>query len=127
MLAWLAAIVISISPYAPETTDRVSLIEDNRLYSDNGDPVFRQIIFWDWFYDLGEFHVVAYRVVAFDYHSIQIGSDGCTVIICVNGDLIRVRSDHFRRTWTQTDPEVDDRQRFPMEFRRGIGGANREP
>lgn len=39
-----------------------------------------------------------------------------------NGLLRRVRSDAFRETWTQYDPELVEREFLPKDQRRGLGG-----
>jgi hypothetical protein len=38
-----------------------------------------------------------------------------------------VRATSFSETWTQHDPELDDRQFFPPDQRRGLSGERQAP
>ena len=118
------AIVVAVCSLPVEfvKNDRVDVIEVNHCYDENGHLVFNQVIFWDlWDQDSG-FHVVAWRLVKrpaqFPYRDWKRGGYAA---VWHDGELLRrVRAKAMRETWTQYDPELEDRQPVPTQYRRGL-------
>ncbi|MEM8732831.1 MAG: hypothetical protein AAGG44_01320 [Planctomycetota bacterium] len=102
--------------------ERVALIELNHFYDDLGRHAYDQVVFYEWSPDYRRFHVVhwhlvekdAARIPQFDpgrrdYYSQWIDRDSRV--------QRTVRSDRFQETWSQTDPERDNRRFFDEKYR----------
>jgi hypothetical protein len=102
--------------------DRVDLIEVNHFYNERGSLVFDQIIFYDWSAAEGRFHVRAWRLVKCPAQiPHRDGQRGEYVAVWSDGEVLRrVRSDSFRESWTQYDPELLEREYLPKEHRREL-------
>lgn len=120
--ALLLAAVCGLSPESPLAADATDLIELNHCYNEDGLPVFRQLVFWEWSPRAGEYHVAAYRVLRSDSATLRYDwrRNEYVAAWCDNGVLREVRAAHHRVTWTQYDPELEDRQYFPQDRRRGL-------
>lgn len=108
--------------------DTVALIELNHFFDDNGNLVFDQLIFYDWTEDLRgaapphRHNVRAWVLVkspaivpVFDWKLKMYRA------MWTNGDVTRVvYSNSYSETWTQYDPELAEREKFPKEFRREL-------
>lgn len=128
-LLLLAAILAAIIPRSPIAEDAVDVVEDNRTYDeDNGNLLFRQLLFWELAND-GSERLVAYRVLTHDAERLLPGN--AAVVFAdrivshraapnlVRGPVLRrIEARFVRRTWTQHDPELLDRQFWPQELRR---------
>ena len=119
----LLLLLIAVLPHDDVDDDRVDIIEVNHFYDEAGRPVFDQVIFWHW-HDDGSQHVRAWRL--WKTPSQNPWRDrryGGWVSIWLDGDRLRsIRGQSLRETWTQHDPELDDRQFFPAHLRRGLRG-----
>lgn len=120
-MLWL--LLLSVIPHDPVVQDRVDVIEHNHFYDDTGRHVFDQVIFWEWRDDQCAFRVRAWRMVKtpaqVPRRNWPAGYSACWV----DGDVTReVRTDSFRETWEQYDPELVDREFVPKEKRRGLKG-----
>jgi hypothetical protein len=122
--ALLAVAVIGALPLDLVTTDAADVIELNHLYDGDGRPVFDQVIFWQWHADEGAYHVLAWRLWKSPAQTPwREWLAGGFVTTWFDGDRLRlVRSRSYRETWTQHDPELEDRQLLPAHERRGLTG-----
>jgi hypothetical protein len=117
-LGWVAGIV----PHAPLVCDRVDIIELNRVYDERGRPTLTQMIFWEWREHDARPHVVAWRL--WPERGLQPTRDwsvGDYVLLWHDGELLReVRAARWSESWTQHDPEMEDRTWLPKAARRGL-------
>lgn len=124
ILPLLLTVVISMVPVDSVVRDTVDLIEVNHVYDDRGRLVLQQVIFWDWHADRGRFHVVAWRMLR-ETGQIPRRDWQQDDYFCLwyDGDVLReVRAPSRSETWTQFDPELDDRQELPRSLRRKLSG-----
>lgn len=92
----------------------VDLIEHNIV---ERTPELRQFIFWRWSPDYRRYDCQGWII---EKDSITVSKiDGVySLDYFKNGNIIRITSKVFRRTWTKTDPERDNTRLFPETFRR---------
>jgi hypothetical protein len=103
--------------------DRVDLLEVNRFHNDEAQPVFVQLIAWEWHDRDGCFHVVDWKLLKanmalpqFDY------TRRIYVARWLDGETSReVSAPQYRETWTQVDVELEDRKAFHESRRRRLG------
>jgi hypothetical protein len=124
MLLWL---VIAVVPVDEALRDHVDLIEINHVYNDLGQPVFDQLIFWEWCQRSARWQVRAWRMakgagidraVPLPERDWQRGG---YVLLWRDWDRLRiVRAAAVRETWTQYDPEMVEREVWPVDRRRGL-------
>jgi len=122
MYALVLAMLVSAAPCETVASDRADIIELNHFFDENGKLVFHQVIFWRWWDESGEFHVVAWRFVKSPgVAPVRDWPRNGFVSIWLDGDVLRrVRSPSSRETWTQYDPEVHDRQFHSQNERPGL-------
>lgn len=102
-----------------ETCDR---IEVNHLFDERGQPVFSQVLFWDWDRAAGRHQLRDWRLLKSvdqvpcrDFHA------GGVVTLWRDGVQWReIRAPFARETWTQHDPELLEREILPRERRREL-------
>ena len=118
------------------STDAADVIELNHFYDGDGRPVFDQVIFWQWHADEDAYRVRAWRLWKTpaqtpwrDWGSHSVGGlRGGYVTAWFDGDRLRVvRATSFRETWTQHDPELEDREFLPVHERPGLAGERNVP
>mgnify|MGYP001236859173 FL=1 len=102
--------------------DEVDLIEINHFFDEYGRLVFDQVIFYDWSDEVNRFQICAWRLLK---SPAQIPrrdfSRGDYLATWYDGHLLRkVRSQGFRETWTQYDPELVERQFLEKDKRREL-------
>lgn len=114
--------VMSLSPDTPVSAETADLIELNHCYNEDGQLVFDQLIFWEWNEDESCYNVAAYRVLRAETNALRFDWNQKEYVAswCDHGLLREIRAPHYRQTWTQYDPELEDRRRFPQEARKGL-------
>jgi hypothetical protein len=127
--ALVAAAALGLTPLDLVAADKVDVIELNHFYDGDGRRVFDQVIFWQWHADEGVHHVLAWRLWKSPAQTPwRDWMRGGYLSIWHDGDRLRaIRARSFRETWTQHDPELDDRQLLPPEQRRGLAGDRQPP
>lgn len=135
MIATLtAALLLATVPVDTVVRDRCDCLETNHFYSNEGEPVFSQLLFLDWCQHKGCHRCEDWRLLKkteSDPHShITIRRDYAT------GEWVarwsddsgprEVRAMTFRETWTSHDPELVDRSAHPVERRRKLW-SGKEP
>lgn len=95
--------------------ERVDLIEVNHLHDQQGNPTFDQIIFWKWHQDESAYHVRDWTMSdhAFVYRRQAEAIYPDNLIRTIR----KVRSVHFKESWTQIDPERADKHGLKEEHR----------
>lgn len=125
----LIALLLGIIPQTDIITDRVDEIELNHRYDDNGKYYASQAIFWEW--RDGARVVMDWRNCHRDLRPRRHG-DGCRLTFQENVDrYIQTNGRHsvetetylrvidapvWRETFTQHDPELEDRVRWDLEI-----------
>ncbi|MBI1249471.1 hypothetical protein GC197_16725 [bacterium] len=107
------------SPVETHLVDRVDLIEINHLYDLQGRLVINQLIFYQWDNASQRFQVRAWRLLKTD-DQLPRKSWNKDQYICLWRDMNvhrKVYADNVRETWTTYDPEVMERNLFPIENR----------
>src|SRR3989344_3912670 len=120
-----SALALNEFPQKREITDDVDLIEINHFYDDQGRLVFDQVIYYDWCYKVHRYQVRDWRLLK---NPTQIPlRDWRNGGYCSEWEdfkqrdaLRRVRSDSVRETWTQHDPELDEREILELDKRREL-------
>jgi hypothetical protein len=123
-MTWAIAALVACAaaPHDELIRDRVSLVELNHFYNDNGELVFDQLVFYDWCPVSERFQVRAWRMVKSPWQVPQRDwQRRGWLVLWLDGDRLRlVHADAFRETWTQYDPEVVERDYLPPERRKGL-------
>jgi hypothetical protein len=118
MNTFIAVAVLSIVPVDNVIEDSADVVELNSYYDEYGDLVFDQVIFWNW--NGFEHRVFAWKLLKSN-HQIPIKSSGVLVAIWKDQDKIRkIVTKSLRRTWTQYDPELLDREKLSQCRRTGF-------
>ncbi len=113
------------------TTDVVDLIEVNRYFDEHGSPVYQQLIFYDWDEATGRYQVRAFRIIK-SLQQIPHRVPGSRFHAVVwfdekDGVTRRVLARAVRQSWTQHDPEMAERDAFPVQYRRELSLPPRRP
>lgn len=131
-------------PPSGVTQENVDLAEYNNLYGPDGNAVIDQIILWNWDVSDKAYRCAGWAQVPTKEKEVVHGKskfkdrepvggiygvkteDGrYKTIINTAGKTRIIYSDLFRETWTQNDPEMDDRAFLPKEKRQAPPKANR--
>ena len=93
---------------------QVDLIELNHFLDDTGRHVFDQLVFYEWSPQRSAFRVIAWRMVKRpEQWPVRTWAPvGYRCIWQDEGVLREIWSSAFRETWTQSDPERENRQFF---------------
>ena len=124
MYALLAMAALALVPHELILLDTADVIELNHFYDPEGRKVFDQVIFWEWHAEEAVFRVVAWRLWKSPAQTPQRDwQRGGYRTLWLDVDQPRlVRATSFHETWTQFDPELEDRQFLPPDRRRGLTG-----
>lgn len=107
--------------YLPVAEDRAELVEINHFYSEDGMKTFDQVIFYDWDDKACRFQVVDWRLIKKGFQCSKDVDRNLFVTTWLDHDQHRkVVSPLFRETWTQVDPELQERHVFPQDRRRKL-------
>src|SRR5438105_4468179 len=131
MLAALAIAAVSIVPLLAEPHDVVEVIEKNSFLScidNNGKPQwFHQWVFWE--IRNGRERVVAWQMAK--PHEVAERTSQNTWRLRCRDNLSNatrvIEATSYRQTWTTFDVELCDRERHPVEKRRGLSRGPTRP
>lgn len=119
----IALLLLSIAPDLPVSEERCGRLEYNHYYDGEGRLVFTQLIGWDWYEDEGCWHC-CFFLMASQYANIKPSRNpqgGYAVTFYDHaGRLVRIEAASYAETWTQYDPELEDRAFLPKEHRREL-------
>ena len=106
------------------TTDVVDLIEVNRYFDEHASPVYQQLIFYDWNESTGRYQVRAFRIIkSLQQMPHRVRSSRFYAVVWFDekdGVTRRVLARAVRQSWTQHDPEMAERDTFPVQYRREL-------
>jgi hypothetical protein len=125
----LAALIVCLNPVETIAEDRADTLELNHFYDCEGRLVFDQLIAWERT-PCGEGErCFAWRLVKspnmIPEHRWERG--GWSVLF-KDGDVTRrIDAACYRESWTQYDPECNDRDRYCKDRRRELSNPRPEP
>jgi hypothetical protein len=105
------------------THDHCDLAELNSFHDCNGRHVYDQVIFYEWNPSLNRYHVRAWVLSDGDKQPQRDYRTGLYVTKYTERDsnLERViTSTHYRRSWSQIDPERDNKRLLPENERHAL-------
>ena len=108
----------------PTLPDPVDIIEVNHVIDANGNDTLVQLIFWDTRH--GELDLLAWRLYTKpEHYPRRDPRTGLYVLTMRDKEGIRViRAKGFTETWTESDPELAMRQKWPQDQRTGLSGVS---
>lgn len=118
-----------------QIAEHVALIELNHFYDASGKPVYDQVMFYELAPETGRFQVRAWCLVE-DREQLNRRPvrDQVTDLVTVDWYDVdrrvrrRITSKLFRESWTQSDPERDNKRVHPEKLRIGLATRpNLEP
>jgi hypothetical protein len=118
----LLTLAIAIVPVETVVRDYADVAEQNFFYDDCGKLVFEQVMWID-----ANDEIVTWRMVKTgnELPRRDWRNGGYVALWMDDKDgasrLRLVRANHFRTTWTQHDPELTAREKFPVSERRELG------
>lgn len=109
----------------PTLRESVDLIELNHFYDDLGRHTYDQVIFYEWSAEYTRYHVLAWCLVEDDQSRMPVMLPGGREVQVrwYDRDVKRtreVRSKLFRETWTQTDPERENKKLLDEKYRNSL-------
>jgi len=107
----------------PPITQSVHITELNHRYSPEGKHIFSQVIFWERVPATGKYRVRDWVLVEMQESLNRIPirrNDVWETSFVRDGVYYDVRSNLFRESWTQTDPEAEDAKKWPKDQRRPL-------
>lgn len=122
MVQLMLIATLGLIPQSTVLRQSVDLIEVNHFFDDQGRPVFSQVIFYDWQPATARYEVRAWRLLK-SRHQVPrrdflYGGYSC---LWNDGGVYRwIFTPALRKTWTQYDPELLERERLPRERRREL-------
>lgn len=112
--------LLALQPGDYVAAEQVDVIEVNHLYDDYGQRQFTQVIYKDW--DGDRHQVRAWRML----NSPGMWPNRQRAIWMDGGILRDVRCRSVAETWTQFDPEIEERKIIPPDSRPGLAGEKRK-
>jgi hypothetical protein len=118
----LALALLAYTPTMDVAVDRVDLVEVNHYYDEQGRHVFDQTIFYDWCSEQGRYNIRDFRLMrSTGQMPVRDWSGGGYLSMWHDGSVLRkVHATSFRESWTQYDPEVEERKYLKREERREL-------
>lgn len=125
VLVALMAMPSDPGPRGRDATETVDLIELNHFYDDLGRHAYDQVIFYEWSPDYRRFHVIAWCLVENDLGRMPTRNpqNGQYVVRWHDRDAkVRreVRSQLYRETWSQVDPERINKKLLDEKYRTSL-------
>jgi hypothetical protein len=102
--------------------ESVDLIELNHFYDDLGRHAYDQVIFYEWSDEYCRYHVIAWCLVEDDHSRLPVRLPGGQeyLVRWYDRDVKRhreVRARLYRESWTQSDPERDNKKLLEEKYR----------
>lgn len=100
------------------------LMELNHYYSLKGDYIYSQVVLWNEDPVTGKLQVGAWSI-ADDFHNAPFPTHGNGIHRWQNSKGQQAHSRLFRESWTQSDPERENKRIFPEDERIGFPNESR--
>jgi hypothetical protein len=119
----IALIALLSIPLSLTTHEHVDAIERNHFYDQRGRLVYDQVIFWERTPATGRFQVRAWTLaddnLLTNRRPVQNdnGLYSCEIVDSSERLTRRIVSRVYRESWTQVDPERDDKKRHDESLR----------
>lgn len=114
-MAWMALFLLAASGWNREAPREFDWVEINHFYDSAGKMSYRQAIAWNWSPDykrpLCEGWVLAEKWVV---------AKNSVIIHRADGEQIILRTKAVRITYTDKDPEREDKKLFEEKYRLGL-------
>lgn len=112
--------------------DHCDLVELNSFHDCNARHVFDQVIFYEWAPDDAKYHVRAWIISDDDSNAGRRPqkqySNGLYVVRWADSGINRVvTATHYRRSWSQIDPERDNKKVLNETLRHGFAKRVAKP
>lgn len=121
----LVALLSSPLQSAFQVRESVDCIELNHYHDKQGKLVYDQIVFWKANPSDGRFVVRAWCMANDDCRPLTV--NGIYKVVWRDGNLVRyVSSRLYRESWTQIDPERENKKHFDESSRISLAGRIRE-
>jgi hypothetical protein len=125
VLVALMAMPSDPGPRGRDVTEKVDLIELNHFYDDLGRHAYDQVIFYEWSPDYRRFHVIAWCLLENDLARMPTRNpnNGEYVVRWHDRDAKvhrEVRSQLYRETWSQVDPERVNKKLLDEKYRTSL-------
>jgi len=131
MNAILAMTALSLLPSDGTIHDRCDEIEINHYHGDDGRLIHTQVIFWDFDEHAQRQRVAAWRLwknpARTPVRNQHTGEWELLWHDAKTNTMRRVTAASYRRTWTQYDREMENRDDFPRSGQRGLTQWRGEP
>lgn len=119
----IVLVLLSTIPVELTACDRCAILERNSFHDDAGRQVFVQWILWQ---DMSDgYHVAAWRMAKGAQMDLRYVGGEWRLTWMDSGVLRRVTAQTFVESWTQEDPELLDRERYPKELRRDLSAVRK--
>ena len=131
-MEWLLILVsfCGITHNQNEVKERVDLIELNHFYDDLCRPAYDQVILYEWSPDHRRFDVIAWALIDnLEKAPHQLAGSGQWEVRWYDVDhkVFRVVGARlYRETWSQVDPERENKKLMPEKHRVGLMQIRRE-
>lgn len=114
MIAVLLALVLGTTQ--PQPT-KAELVEDNHYHDARGEYVFDQLIFYEWSPQRKRFDIREWRLIKSE-SMYPVPKSGRWFLRWHDDGVMReVKINSLRKTWTQHDPELVEREYLPQDQR----------
>lgn len=127
MQALLLTLILASNPPEDVLIEHVDILELNHYYDDQGELVFRQLIFWSWhdtgtdYLPSGRFNIRAWRLINNGVKEhVVIDTPNNRIIFHDQTKLRKISFTTFIETWTQYDIELYERKYLPQNMRKGL-------
>lgn len=119
--AALLAALVAFLPHSEPLRASVDLLERNHVHDPHtGRCVLVQWVAWEYHAEDGRHHVVAWWLDRLPCALVRTPR-GYRLVWTTREDLHQVDAAGYVETWTTFDPELADREVWPVEWRRGLG------
>jgi hypothetical protein len=125
MLSFSLLLIAILPRLDRPVTERVDLVEVNHDFDDAGRFKLDQVIFYEW--TGSRYDVIAWRLMKSPRQlPVRDWENGGYSCLWYDGEVLRsIWAASIRETWTQSDPEVDERAFLPKERRRELKGVDK--
>lgn len=122
LLGTAAVHAYAVLPGAGPVRDEVGRLELNAYHDNEGRLIFRQLVGWDWSDREATWRCVFWRMAKSADLIPQRDWQRGGYVVLFNDDRVfrEIRTASYQETWTQTDVEVEDRERLPVCQRREL-------